>query len=142
MYKIFFNDNTIFENKRDFQSKWRESSNEPITAIEHSLKGIKCRLEGFESYNFLIVREHKLSESFLQKSIAFVILMGLYQNKVYEVIYDLKKQRVYRWVANFGEEYGNEAIIEKNIFKGWKVFMPTAGWKEGQATSKPKITRL
>ena len=142
MYKIYFDDKSVFENKKDFESKWLETSNVSINAIEHELKGIKCRLEGFEAYNFLIVRQQKLSRNFIQKSIQFVILMGLYKDKIYEIIYDLKRKRVYKWMANIGEEYGNEAIIEEDRFKGWKVFMRTSGWKKGKATNSPKITRL
>src|SRR5580698_7382923 len=100
MYKIQFSDNTEFTGGEPDESLWDKiPEGKSIASLEYSFLGVSMLLKGFEAYNHVV--EHAVvmlnvsGQTYpTTHRISRVILLGKWQNRVYEIIYDLKHKRV------------------------------------------------
>lgn len=121
MYKVFFDDETIFDGGHYTNSKWNEMPNKTIKKLEYTLFNKTIILKGFESYNHIV--EHSYLSKTGSKKILKVILMGKVDQKVYQFIYDFEKHCVLSKIKNFGQEFRMKK---------------TTGWKKGELNN-PKM---
>ena len=123
MYKVYFEDGTVFQGGPYSESKWNEMPDKLITKIIYNIDGItkKFLLENFEAYNHL-VRRGQSSKG----GISTVILMAKWKDEVYQIWLDLINKKVKKLKAPWGEEYFQRA------HSGWKI-----GKVLGQPIIKP-----
>lgn len=139
MYKIIFEDNTVFEGSNPQDSKWSEIENKPIKAMEYNLTPfLKYVFTNFESYNHIV--EHMNGINSNVKRISKVIVMGRSHNRIYQVMFD-DKGNVYRLVVKNGEEYSPIIKLIDGKFAGWQDGRPTSGWRTGILKSEPKLEK-
>jgi len=107
-------------------SLWNQiNDNKAIKKIEYYIGNKGYILSGFEKYNHIV--KHGI-QSVGWNGIIFVSIMGLYKRKVYQVIFDVLKKKIYKNVRDFGKEYNNKAHT---------------GWKQGIISNqKPTILPL
>ena len=126
MYKVYFEDNTIFEGGNITDSKWNLMPSKPIIKIEYDLLNLNHTIviEGYDSYNHIIEKGYGLFGNAMKNQILQIILMGKVQNKVHNVIFNFLTKEVTQTITEFGKEFRNK---------------PTLGWKTGKITNQPVI---
>ena len=104
MYKIYYDDNTIFKGGSPENSKWKEI-NKPIKKIEYEIINIgKVILENYEKYNHIIkIGNYIIGNGSL---VIYVKLIGIKGNRITICFFDFRKKTL---------------KIEDINFKGWKV---------------------
>lgn len=117
MYKITYQDNTVFVGSQPQNSKWN-LINKPIFKIEYPL--LKITLQGFEMYNHLIELPTIIR---VGQFVSKIILMGRKNNDVLKIIYDSIKGKIYSESAIFGKEY------QGCMSTGWKMGVPNQSAK-------------
>jgi hypothetical protein len=146
MYKLLFADGSEFHGGEPDDSRWNEMPAKPIASLQYSLLGVTILMKGFLSYNHLVEHTVILNNDTRKVSkgadrISRIILMGEWQCRVYEVIYDLGQGRVYQQVRVFSKRTLNNDIPSDHDIS--KVTGMT-GWKKGiiEPNSYPKIRRI
>ena len=130
MYKVYFEDNTVFDGGTLNNSKWNEIPDKPIRKIEYKLLSTTIKLEGYESYNHLlemcsfITGGVGLGTNY--KRLTKIILMGKRGDVVDAIVYNLLKKKAFKETLKAGQEYNNR---------------PSNGWKTG-LYSTPSIKLL
>lgn len=110
MYKIIYEDNTIFKGNNLQNSKWNEID-KPIKSIHYNLINQIC-MQGYEHYNHLIERANlSTGQCFFTK----VLLLGKKGKRVDIIEIDLRKKETKSYKTEFGKEYNN------NYTTGWKT---------------------
>lgn len=120
MYKITFEDNTVFTNNSTFDSRWNDMPDKNISEFIYELKKIKFKLKGYEEYNHLIEQINTFNRTIYSK----IILMGKKGLRIDCIIIDLKLGKIYKQIKQFGFEYNNK---------------PSSGWKKGTSNTIPSI---
>ena len=108
MYKVVFEDNTVFIGGEPNDSKWNEMPDKPIKKIEYYLSKIPIVLENFEAYNHIIERVKFINRP--GQRITKIILMGKKKSLVYQLIFDLKKKKMFQEKTLYNKQY-----------TGWKI---------------------
>lgn len=146
MYKIRFADNSEYTGGEPQDSRWNDMPDKAIESIQYSFLGIGFIFKGFESYNHILERVVVLSNNPAQavkppQRITKIILMARWKSRVYEVIYDLERKRVYQQVEVFGKKYIDKEISV--LGRNMRIGQATTGWKKGVFDPKahPKIKR-
>ena len=116
MYKVTFNDGSEVIGGEPENSKWDTLPQKPIKSILIELMGQKVLLSGFEAYTHVV--EHVVGVNVALKKISRVLLMGLFKNRSYQVIYDFDKAKVEYLTTREGEELRGKRI------GGWRVGEP------------------
>lgn len=116
MYKITYINNFYFISKNPMNSHWGEINN-IIKKIEYNLFGKKIILEGYESYNHLVVYNYTILSQ--KQFVSKIILLAKNGNQVIKFIFDIIKE---------------ELIIEKDLFRKEFGGQPSTGWKAGLYT--------
>lgn len=136
MYKLRFSDETEFMGGEPENSLWNEiPQGKSITSLEYSFLGASMLFKGFESYNHIVERAVVLlnySRTTYPPAdrITRVILLAKWQNRVYEVIYDLKNRNVSQQVELVKKEYMNQEGTDIGALL--TVTKATTGWVKGQ----------
>lgn len=100
MYTVYFADGSEFQGGDIANSRWNEMPGKPIASLQYSLFGVSLVLRGFEAYNhilenvILLNRPRKTGKG--GHTISRIILMGSWQGRIYEVIYDVIKAKVFQ----------------------------------------------
>ncbi len=136
MYKIRFSDDTEFVGGEPENSLWNEiPETKSIASLQYSFLGASFLFKDFESYNHIVERAVVLL-NYAGKTyppanrITRIIIMAKWQNRVYEVVYDLKTQKIFQQIEFLGREYKNSEAID--IGPLLKVTKATTGWIRGQ----------
>jgi hypothetical protein len=114
MYKVLFADGSEFSGGDIFESRWNEMPDKPIASLQYSLFGVSLALRGFEAYNHVLEnviflnRPRRIGKA--GHTITRIILMGTWQGRIYEVIYDVIKTKVFQKSELFTKKYS-----------GWKI---------------------
>lgn len=145
MYKIQFADNSEFVGGEPGESLWNKiPEGKSIAALQYSFLGANMLFKGFEAYNHVVERAIVLLNLSGQtyppaQRITRVILMAKWQNRVYEVIYDVKNQQVYQQIEVIGKENCDKEGSE--IGPLLTVTKATTGWIRGKfdPTVYPKL---
>ena len=93
---------------------WLELPNKPISKIVMELNLHKIILQNYESYNYLIERVYNLIGKTM--NVRGVYLMGIKENKVHIVYYNLIKEKITESDTEVGQEYNGR---------------PSTGWRNG-----------
>ena len=125
MYKITFEDDTVFDGGTPEDSKWNDIPDKKIQKIDYRLGNMQFYMGGFEKYNHVVEKYQLVNKN--MKFISKVILMGCTNERVYQVIFDIRNNKILRTLTKYGKEY-----MGKN----------TTGWKKGIQHGKPKIKFL
>jgi len=110
-FKLYFEDNTIFEGKSIPKSDWSKAPDKKIIGMEYTLGDQTRILEGYKQYNHLVENYAIIGGG---TGIRAVYLMGRTDNKTHIIIFDIQKKMILMKEVNYGEEYG------KQILRGWK----------------------
>ncbi len=145
MYKIKFSDNSEFVGGEPDESLWNHvPEGKSIASLEYSFLGTNMLLKGFEAYNHVVERAVVLLNVSGQTyppahRITRIILMAKWQNRVYEVVYDVKNQQVYQQIEVIGKENCDKEGSE--IGPLLTVTKAATGWIKGQfdPTVYPKL---
>jgi len=113
MYKVIYDDDTIFIGGNLRQSRWKEI-NKNIKSLECNLTDRKILLSGYEKYNFLIEKAWVTSTN--QQFVSAVYLLGLRYNKVDVIKIDCINKKITQSKKAFGKEISDSS---------------TTGWKNG-----------
>ena len=148
MYKIQFADNTEFTGGEPDDSLWNQiPEGKSIETLQYSFLGTNMLLKGFEAYNHVVERAVVLLNYSGQtyppaQRITRVILMAKWQNRVYEVVYDIKNQQVYQQIEVIGKENSDKEGTE--IGGLLTVTKATTGWIRGKFDPivYPKIRQI
>jgi len=125
MYRIIFDDESIFEGGNPENSNWNNMPNKPIVGLYYNYLGKQINLKNYESYNHLIKYVFRMDNQ--QKVVAAVIIMGLEKyGRVKRFIFDLIKKQLIVDEVPLNQEYNNK---------------PVSGWKIG-ITSKNPIYKI
>jgi len=111
MYKITYEDGTIFDGGIPYTSKWNEIEDKPIKKIEYVLGNHKIEMVDYEMYNHMVCYEAIIDG---QKMASKVILMGLDGDNVTFIIFNNKKKCIEQQTSKLGREYNN------GLTTGWK----------------------
>ena len=136
MYKIRFSDDSEFTGGEPNESLWNQiPQGKSITALEYSFLGTNMLFKGFEAYNHIVEHAVVLLNYSGQtyppaQRITRVIIMAKWQNRVYEVVYDIKNQQVYQQIEVIGKENADKEGTE--IGGLLTVTKATTGWIRGQ----------
>ena len=122
MYKVFFEDDSIFIGGAVENSHWNKMSDIPIKKIEYTLGNKTIILENYEAYNHIVERTAFIQTG--RQVISKLILMTKQGNEVIKTIYDFIKCNFYPKLGLWGKEYNNK---------------PTSGWKIGIKGKEGKI---
>lgn len=120
MYKITFEDNTVFKGGNPENSKWLDIPDNPIKSITYKYKNRTIVLEGYKEYCHQVKKGHALIGNFL--GIMLVILMARTKKESHLFIWDLLKGEFYTSITEINKEYNNGKVT---------------GWKKGLSTQKP-----
>ena len=121
MFKITFIDKTIFKGNI-FDSSWNKIPDKNIKQIKYSYENITFIFNGFETYNHIIKKAVGVNISI--NKILEIRLMGKWQDKVYQIVFDLKRNTVKRLVEKYED-------------------LNFTGWKKGIISStRPSIAKL
>lgn len=123
MYKIIFENGTVFIGGEPHDSKWNLISDQKIISFEYELFGKIIFIEGYEAYNHLVERIN----IFNSEKIAKIIIMCKYGKVTHCITFDLENKKLFRDVKKFNEEYNNKSV---------------SGWKVGKRTDNPIIKML
>jgi hypothetical protein len=129
-YVITFEDGSTFDGGNPQDSRWDEIPNKLIASLEYSLTPfMKYKFSGFVAYNHLVERVRGVGNSV--DIISKVVIMGMVDNRVYEILLD-RTGGVYQVVTAIGKEYSPESKLVDGKFGGWVNAKPvTVGWKNG-----------
>ena len=122
-YKIQFIDDTWFSGgdyRKD--SKWNEIPDKKIKQLVYIVGRKKITLSGFKAYNHIIEKTRLILKG--REMITKVMIMALYKDTVYRLIFDLNKRKFSQDLIKLGREYNEK---------------PTTGWKKGTDNTKPKV---
>jgi len=121
MYKIVYNDGSIFEGGEPTSSKWSEID-KPIRELKYELGGKTFVLKNYEMYNHIVEYVNILKKgTFLNK----ITLMGLSENIVTVIALNIREKTIEQYKVPIGREY-NGGI--------------TTGWKNGTCEKIPKFS--
>lgn len=134
MYKIYFNDNTMFQGQ-SFNGDWHKLPCKPIIKFEYLFATNKITFEGFEAYNHSYT-----SYQFLQgnKKITCLYLMCKNGKEVQVFVYDFVTKKMYKYVSEFGKELKSPRRSKLGNIIGWEQAQAITGWREG-VLSIPKV---
>ena len=118
MYKVIFEDGTVFNGGEPENSRWNEIPNKPIAEIEYWL-GKHIHLKNYEAYNHLTKYAFRVDNQ--QQSVVAVIILDKILNIVQRFCFDLIKRELIIDEVPFGIEYNNK---------------PASGWKTGLSNLK------
>ena len=122
MYKIIFEDYTIFEGN-SFEGSWNKIPDKLIKRIEYKISDKTLILEGFEQYNHIVKLGFGLFRSIA--GVLAIYLLGKDGDKVYRRILSFTSNKMIDDVVRWGEEYNKQ---------------PHIGWKKGIISNqKPSI---
>jgi hypothetical protein len=122
MYRVFFENGSIYEGGSPANSGWDKLPDKPIIKLEYKLADRIAVFEGFEGYNHIVERY-----SFLNKAGSGISKLIILANKgsiVFKLTYNFMKKTVTQEHCKWGEEYRNQ---------------PHPGWKLGVSNKKPKF---
>ena len=106
-FKITFIDESSFEGN-PFNSEWKKMDDKPISKLEYILGNNYISMEGYNQYN------HTLECTGMGvKGISRILLMGRKEETTDIIIFDLKKNTLYKEEKEKYREYGNQ------ILDGW-----------------------
>jgi hypothetical protein len=144
MYQITFVDGTEFTGGEPEQSMWDMLPNKLIKSIVYWLnEDTKFSFNDFEEYNHCVERVKGVNTGL--EIVSKAIIMGRVGQRVYQVIFDLKRGTVYQTVIPWGQEYSSqEQTNGSGAFIGWVNGKPLSGWRQGILNSEfgPKLKRL
>lgn len=148
MYKVVFIDGSEFQGGEPNCSLWDQIPNKPIKSLTCWLnENLKFQFTNFEELCSCVERVQIFNKS-TQKSQEMVtkwIIMGRVGQRVYQVVYDLKRGEVYQLIAPWGAEYSNtERIGKDGAFLDWEGGKPISGWLQGilEAYPGPKLRKI
>jgi len=126
MYKIIFEDNSIFKGKPE-HSKWNNMPDKAIKRIEYTYKNSTVVLEGYEQYCHIVKKGSALIGNF--NGIMKIILIARTKKESQLYIWDLIKGEFSTATTEIDKEYNNRKVTS---------------WKKGISALKPtyKITKL
>jgi hypothetical protein len=136
MYKLRFSDETEFMGGEPENSLWNEiPQGKSIASMQYSFLDKGFLLNGFEAYNHIVERAVVLLNFSGQtyppaQRITRIIILAKWQNRVYEVIYDIKNQSVYQQAEVIGKENIDKEGAE--IGSLLSVTKVTVGWVRGK----------
>jgi len=119
MYTVKFFDNSEFKGGTPDNSLWNEMPDKKITAIAYEHLNYSYTLSGFEKYNHIVKRGLFLSTN--NSSVIEITIMGLYKNKVYQIVFDVLNQKIHKKICDSGKEYNEKSH---------------SGWKDGVISSQ------
>jgi len=122
MYKVTFEDDTIFEGGSPTESKWNDMPKKRIKKLEYTIGNQTILMEGYEAYNHATERHYKVSKGV---EIKILWLMVKKENDIMIIKYDLRTRRIDYDVAEWGKEWRGKPT------SGWKLGIP-----KGKAVTK------
>jgi hypothetical protein len=136
LYRITYNDNSIFEGGTIKESKW-DLIIKPIKRIEYFIGKKTLILENYESYNNLVEKSHPILGE-IEPYITKHYMMGLKDGKVQVIIWNFNTKKFEEYISDFGSEYNKRKVYNSNgkILKYVDGF-PSTGWKEGLINLEP-----
>lgn len=142
MYKIKFVDGSVFDGGEPENSLWDKIPVTPIKSIVYWLnEELKFSFTEFEEYCSCVERVKGLNNGI--EMVSKAIIMGRVGQRVYQVVFDLKKGCIYQLVTIWGQEYSNQENIDnEGNFKGWLNAKPLSGWKQGILGGNPKLKKI
>lgn len=135
MYQVTFTDNTEFTGGEPDSSMWDMLPKKQIKRIIYWLhEKEKYDLSLFEEYCHCVERCQVFNQGDVrpQEKISKVIIMGRVAQRVYQVVFDLKRGTTYKLCTPYGEEYSNqERVDDSGKFLGYSNAKPLGGWVHG-----------
>ena len=111
MYKITFEDNTVFYGGQPQNSKWNEIPDKKIIQIDYQLGNKRIIMKDYDGYNHIVKHAQIFNHG---QCIYQIILMGKENDKVTKIVFDIKKHTVVREYSVLGRE------INGALSTGWK----------------------
>lgn len=152
MYQVTFIDSTEFTGGEPESSMWDMLPKKPIKSIVYWLhENEKYELSNFEEYCSCIERAVVVNPNGKEtgrpiERVTKAIIMGRIKERVYQVVFDLKRGTVYRLVTPWGQEYSNQEQVGQNgEFLRYVNGKPLSGWLQGILNADypgPKLKRL
>lgn len=131
MYKLRFTDDTEFIGGEPNESLWNQIPvGKSIASLQYSFLGVGFLFKGFEAYNHIVERVIVLNKNnplSRCEEVSRAILLCKWQNRVYEVIYDLKAQKVFQQV-----ELLEQDVLSSDSWPVLKITPAAIGWIKGQ----------
>jgi hypothetical protein len=138
MYKVTFFDGTEFDGGEPESSMWDMLPNKPIKSILYWLnEKEKYLFSDFEEYchcveKNLLINPTDLTPGKPIERVTKAIIMGRVKQRVYQVVFDLKRGQVYRLVTPYGQEYSSqERLNDQGVYVGHYNGKPLSGWLQG-----------
>jgi len=113
MYKIIFEDNTIFNGGHPGDSKWNDMPNKKIKKLEYNIGKYIIVLENFEAYNHIIEYSYTLSKN--NSNIIRILIIGKFDKIFYSIIIDIKNKKIFLKKSRQIEKYTGWKMGEKGI---------------------------
>lgn len=107
MFEVIFDDSTIFIGKI-FDGSWNKIPNKSIKILKYSYGNTQFIFKNFEEYNHIIKKA--IGVNMPINTVLEIRLMGKWQNKIYQIVFDLKRNYIRRLVEKY----------EDLKFTGWK----------------------
>lgn len=112
MYIILFEDDTKFEGGTVTQSNWNNMPDKKIKVLNWNVSDTTTfKFSGFEQYNYIYEQTSLVGQC---NMVSQVIFMGMREDYVYQLIFDVKRQAFRKTVTRRYEEYRGKALT------GWK----------------------
>ena len=134
MYQVKFVDDTEFTGGEPENSMWDMLPNKPIKSILYWLnEDDKFLFSDMEEYNHMVEHQTVFQNGQpIRQDITRVIVMGRIKQRVYEIIYDIKRGTLQRICVPYGQEYSHEEKRDpQGNFLGWANGFGLKGWKFG-----------
>ncbi|MBN1467715.1 MAG: hypothetical protein JW924_03235 [Fusobacteriaceae bacterium] len=119
MYKVYFEDGSIFEGGSPTNSKWNDMSKKSIVKLEYAVCNKQVIMEGYEAYNHVI--EHCITVG--KAEISRLWLMVKKDTDTLIIKFDLRTGKIDYDAVDFGKEWRGK---------------PVTGWKPGIKNGKPR----
>lgn len=120
MYKIIFEDNSIFKGGKPNNSKWLQIPDKLIKSIEYKYQNYTIILEGYKEYCHQWKRAIAIMGNF--DGMVKVILSARDEKETIQFIWDLIKREFYTATTEIDKEYNGKKIT---------------GWKKGLSSQIP-----
>ena len=145
MYQVTFIDGTEFTGGEPEQSMWDMLPEKPIKSIVYWLtESEKWRFSDFEEYCHCVERVKGVNSAI--ERVTKAIIMARVKERVYQVIFDLKRGITFQLVTPYGKEYSpQERVDDAGRFLGYLNGKPVTGWRNGILDAEypgPKLKRI